>query len=124
MADNNSVLASLTFMAPDSLHNNYKPYELLYETEGLPTGCNYDEIVHEVVVEDLRPLKGKLSLDREGFILADVDSAMTYQDYFDERLLKEKYMAEVKHLIMSMFQARSVYFHECVVSSAIPLELR
>ena len=115
MAANKYVAANLTFMAHDPLHDTHKPYELLYNAGELPTGCNFDEMEHEVVIEDFRPLKGKLSLDREGFLLADLDSTMTYQDFFDEAALKDKYMSEVKALILNLFQARSVYFHECVV---------
>lgn len=122
MIDDNAVTASLTFMAPNALHNTHRPYELLYQTERLLPGCNYDEIEHQVELEDFRPLKGKLSLDREGFLLVDLDSAMKYEDFFDQDTLKEKYMAEVKYLIISVFRARSVYFHECVVSLSLGVE--
>ena len=114
MVDNNSVTAFLTFMAPDALHDTHKPYELLYESKELPTGCNYDEIGHEVVIENFRSLKGRLFLNREGFLLADLDFTMTYQEFFDQTALREKYVVEMKHLITNMLQARSVYFHGCV----------
>ena len=116
MTGDEYIEAELTFIANDPLHDVQKPYELLYETEDLPTGCNFDEEAHDVALEDFRPLKGKLSLDSEGFILADLESAMSYQDFFDEIALKSKFMKEVKCLILDMLQARSVYFHECVVS--------
>ena len=61
-------------------------------------------------------MKGQSSLDREGFELLDLESDMQYEDFFDETTLKAKYMSEVKALLLQRFQARSVYFHECVVS--------
>lgn len=124
MAEKAHLKANLMFMARDPLHDTHKPYELLYEAGELPTGCNFDEVEHEVAIENFRPLKGKSSLDCEGFLLADMRSAMTYQDFFDETALKKKYMQEVKCLIADMFQAQSVYFHECVVGDNLRFGLR
>lgn len=107
----------MIFMARDPLLETNKPYELLYDTPDMPQGCNFDEIKESVLIEDLRPLKGKLSLDRDGFLLADLESSMTYNDFFDEKVLSERYVSDAKRALQDICGARAVYIHECVVRS-------
>ncbi len=47
-------------------------------------------------IHDLRPLKGKLSLDREGILVAHLDTKMKYDDYSNQEILKSTYMSEIK----------------------------
>ncbi len=77
-ADANHVLATMTFLAADPLHEVEKPYELLYvPTDDTPRENIKAEVVHDIIVEDLRPEKGTLSLDRDGFIVADLNTSMS-----------------------------------------------
>lgn len=118
MVSQKSIKAKMTFMVDDPLLASHKSYEILYDTQDMPIGCNFDYVKQEVIVEDFRALKGDLSMDRDGFLLEDLEASMTYEDFFNEDVLKERYVSDVKRTIQELCGARAVYIHECVVSVA------
>jgi hypothetical protein len=59
-----------------------------------------------VRVHDARPLAGKLSLDRQGFVLTRHDTAV--KDFHDEAEIKAVYHAEVEALVKRMTGAARV----------------
>lgn len=115
MTSKDLIQANLIFLAKDPLLETNKPYELLYDTPEIPRGANFDEITESVPIEDFRPLKGKLSLDKDGFILVDLPRAIPYEDYFDEETLKAGFVTDAKRVLLDVCGARAVYIHECVV---------
>jgi hypothetical protein len=115
MASKKSITANMIFLARDPLLETNKPYELLYDKPDMPRGCNFDEVTESVPLEDFRPLKGKLSLDRDGFVLVDLPHSIPYDDYFDEDALREGFVSDAKRILLEVCGARAVYIHECVV---------
>ncbi|KFY66848.1 hypothetical protein V496_01907 [Pseudogymnoascus sp. VKM F-4515 (FW-2607)] len=108
---------TLTFFERGSWPSHERPYELLFQppSSDFPV-CNYNVTqVPNVQINDLRPLKGKFSLDREGFLIADINTRMEYEDYFDQEKLKSTYMPEIKAHLKEKLGVRAVYIHECVV---------
>jgi hypothetical protein len=77
-----SVIAELNYLRPMA----EKPYTLAYQvTNGEPaTNAIYDS--YTLPVTDARPIAGGLSLDRQGFVLAQKPTAVT--DYYDEAQLE------------------------------------
>jgi hypothetical protein len=71
-ADLRSIVAPLNFLVPMA----EKPIAYNYEPPpGVPVRTGTSE-EHWVAIRDARPLIGKLSLDREGFILLHHQSAV------------------------------------------------
>ncbi|KAI8949221.1 hypothetical protein F4801DRAFT_553847 [Xylaria longipes] len=108
---------TLTFLKRGSWPAHERPYELLFQPPGssFPVS-NYSVIqVPNVPIYDLRSLKDKLSLDREGFLVADIDTSMEYEDYFDQDKLKTTYMPKIKTFLKEKLGVRAVYVHECVI---------
>lgn len=109
--------ASMNFIKPGSWPESEKPYEILYTpTNGFPT-LNYSLEVHDIPIYDLRSKKGQLSLDREGYIVADLPRRLSSEDFWDENKLRSIYSEEVRTYLLSLLGARACYIHECVVSS-------
>ncbi|RYC61508.1 hypothetical protein CHU98_g4721 [Xylaria longipes] len=107
---------TLTFLKRGSWPAHERPYELLFQPPGssFPVS-NYSVIqVPNVPIYDLRSLKDKLSLDREGFLVADIDTSMEYEDYFDQDKLKTTYMPKIKTFLKEKLGVRAVYVHEYV----------
>lgn len=117
-----ATYGTLTFLERESWPSHERPYELLYKpSDGNFPVCNYNVVqVPDVPIHDLRPLKNTLSLDREGFLVSDLNTTMQYDDYFDQEKLKMKYMPEIKAYLKKALGVRSAYVHECVVSSPGP----
>ena len=65
----------------------------------------------------MRPLKGNLSLDREGVLIVDLPTRMSYEDFLEEEKLKTIYAEELRECLLSVLGARVIFIHECVVSS-------
>lgn len=114
-----ATAGTLTFFERESWPSHERPYELLFQppTSDFPV-CNYKVVqVPNVPIHDLRPLKNKLSLDREGFLIADINTSMEYEDYFNQEKLKTTYMPKIKTFLKEKLGIRAAYIHECVVSN-------
>lgn len=108
--------ATLTFIETGSWPQLERPYELLYEPDASIPRCNFSLTqVQDVPIHDLRPEIHQLSLDRQGFIIADLKSRVSYEDYFDQEKLKSIYLPELKVLLREVLQAKAVYVHETVI---------
>lgn len=110
--------ATLNFIKPGSWPASEKPYEILYKpTDGTPN-LNYSlEEIHDIPIYDLRVKKGQLSLDREGYLVADIPSHLSYEEFWDESKVRSVYAEEIRAYLLSCLGARACYIHECVVSS-------
>lgn len=112
-----ATAGTLTFFERESWPSHERPYELLFQppTSDFPV-CNYKVVqVPNVPIHDLRPLKNKLSLDREGFLIADINTSMEYEDYFNQEKLKTTYMPKIKTFLKEKLGIRAAYIHECVI---------
>jgi hypothetical protein len=74
-----------------------------------------------VRVHDARPLAGKLSLDRQGFVLTRHDTAV--KDFYDDAEIKAVYHAEVEALVKRVTGAvRVVVFDHTIRVADRPVE--
>lgn len=112
--------ASMSFIKPGSWPATEKPFELLYmPIDGFPMS-NYElETVHDIPIHDMRPYMDSLSLDQQGFIVATLASTLRYEDFWDEKSLKDVYAEELRSLLLKHLHARSVFIHECVVCTLL-----
>lgn len=110
--------ASMEFLKENSWPEEEKPFVILYQPiiDIRMTNIEYER-VNGIPIHDLRPKKGKLSLDREGFVIEDFPNPLTYEETFDEEMLKNVYSKSLKDWLLKDLGAKSAYIHECVVSS-------
>ena len=97
-----SVQAQLNYLRPMA----EKPYTLAYQAvDGeLATNAVYD--AHTMTVTDARPIAAGLSLDRQGFALAERPTAVS--DYYDEDQLNTVCHAEAAELVLQATGASRV----------------
>jgi hypothetical protein len=87
------VEADLVYLAPMT----ERPHSYTYDPPpGVPR-TNTANAPHRVMVHDARPLVADLSLDREGFELAEQRSAVC--DFYDEDELRRVYYPEAERLV-------------------------
>ena len=117
MSDSPLFTTSMEFLKENSWPEDEKPFIILYEpvTE-VPMGNTEFSQIDGIPIYDLRPRKGKLSLDREGFIIADLPNPLTYEESFDINKLRDVYSKQLKEWLLQYLGASSAYIHECVVS--------
>lgn len=109
--------ASMRFLKPNSWKSTEKLYELEYDPSDNLAERNYEtQQVNDIPIYDMRPLKGKLSLDREGVLIIDLPSRMAYEDFLNEEELKKVYAEELRECLLNVLGAQGIFIHECVVS--------
>jgi hypothetical protein len=114
VVDLKSVVAPLNFMAPTA----EKPVAYNYEPPpGVPVRTGTSE-EHQVAIRDARPLIGRLSLDKEGFVLLHHQSVV--QDFYDEDQIASVYYPECEQVIKNATgAARGVAFDHIVRNAAM-----
>ncbi len=81
-----------------------------------PAGVPRSNIVpepHSVPIHDLRPISGKVSLDREGFALVRQKSSV--KDFYDEGEVRDVYYPEAERLIKAATGADRVFVFDHTV---------
>ena len=96
------VRAALTFITP----SDQKPvFHSSASTGGAPRVLFVTER-HEVLIRDLRPLAGALSLDHEGFELRRHETAV--RDLYDDAAIEQVYYPEIQALLAAVTGASRV----------------
>ncbi|KAF2120272.1 hypothetical protein BDV96DRAFT_642114 [Lophiotrema nucula] len=111
---------TLTFVDRESVVPGEKLYGLDYEApHGFPPK-NFDTEGVQVTLHDIRPFKTKLSLDKEGFCILDLQSKMEYSDFFIRDKVQSIFAEELREAVRKLLGARGVYLHECVLRKREP----
>jgi hypothetical protein len=96
------VRAALTFITP----TDTKPvFHSSAVTGGAPR-VFFDTERHDVLIEDMRPLAGALSLEREGFELLRHETAV--RDLYDDDEIEQVYYPEIEALLRAVTGASRV----------------
>ena len=107
-----SVVAPLSFlvsMAEKPVAYNYEP------PPGVPVRTGASE-EHQVPIRDARPLIGRLSLDKEGFVLLRQQSAV--KNFYDEDEITSVYYPECERVIKEATGAARVVAFDHIVRNA------
>lgn len=92
--------ASLTFYAPPE--DESAPFNYV---ETPPPGhpqCNYQEIPHEVNINDIRNNEQTYTLDKDAFqTLQKTPTKTTYETFDSDSAVRETYYPEVEHLLLT-----------------------
>jgi len=111
VADLKSVVAPLNCLAP----MEEKPVAYNYEPPpGTPLRTG-QSITHRVPIRDARPMIGQLSLDKEGFVLLDHQTAVTN---YDEEQIKSVYYPECERVMQRATGAVRVVAFDHIVRNA------
>ena len=108
----NTVVAPLNFLIPMA----EKPVAYNYEPPpGVPARTGKSE-EHHVAIRDARPLIGRLSLDREGFVLLHHQTAV--KNFYDEEEITSVYYPECERVIKEATGAARVVAFDHIVRNA------
>ena len=109
-----NVRAALTFIVPQDT----KPcFESAALTGGEPK-VHFRTEQREVVVRDMRPLAGRLSLDREGFVLLSHETAVA--DLYDDEAVDSIYRREIEALLREATGAERVVVFDVTRRADVP----
>jgi hypothetical protein len=107
-----SVTAPLNFLVPMS----EKPVAYNYDPPpGTPVRTG-ESVTHRVSISDARPMIGRLSLDREGFVLLHHRTAVT--NFYDGEQIKSVYYPECEQVMQAATGAVRVVAFDHIVRNA------
>ena len=108
---------SLHFLARDPLYLTEKPYTIQFSPHGsVPQNNIKQEIVPNVLLHDIRPVKDALDFDRDGFMIVDLESKLHRDDFADPGKVIEVYLEEVKDMLKQHFGTANIAIIEYLVS--------
>ncbi|KAF2446064.1 hypothetical protein P171DRAFT_483444 [Karstenula rhodostoma CBS 690.94] len=108
--------ASICFLARDELYKTAKPYAIQYEPHGdVPQTNVIQEMVNNIPVRDLRPLKETLTLKNDGVIVRDLNVQMMYEDFANPTTVQNVYLAKVQDLLREALGTPNVAILEYLV---------
>jgi hypothetical protein len=110
--DLDGIVAPLNFLAPTA----EKPVAYNYEPPpGVPIRTGH-AIEYRVEIRNARPLAGRLSLDREGFVLLEHRTAVA--DFYDEEQIRSIYYPECERVMQETTGAARVVAFDHIVRNA------
>ena len=112
VADLKAVVAPLNFLVPMAerpVAYNYEP------PPGVPARTGKSE-EHRVPIRDARPLIGRLSVDKEGFVLLHHQTAV--RNFYDENEITSVYYPECERVIKEATGAARVVAFDHIVRNA------
>ncbi|KAG8629104.1 hypothetical protein KVT40_002969 [Elsinoe batatas] len=98
-----------------NLYQKEKPYEFRFTTEGEGPRKNLHVSDHEIIVEDVRPQKDMLSLDRNGFLVLDIDVDMLPDEFSDRDTIISNYIPYIADAVQRRLAAKHVQVHDYLV---------
>jgi hypothetical protein len=106
------------FLAHNSLYKEVKPHRFKYAPPAGLSETNIHVEEHEVSIHDVRQHGQALDLQKDGFALIPMTSAMTYEDFEDEKKIKEIYLKELAEGLKTSLNASRVQRFEHLVRDA------
>lgn len=109
-----TVIGKINFLSRSPIYDTVKPYTLRYRPAGDISQTNVERTLHEVKLHDMRKEKG-LSYDKDGFIMASMESCLQYEDYEDAKMVEDVHQKEVMDVVRTALDAKSVEVLDYVV---------
>ena len=109
------VLATLYYLANDTVYETEKPYTLEYYSRTIPKSNIRTRTVNDVCIKDLRGKEHEYTFDRNGFAIFEMHSAMCYEDFEDDDKVQSIYCEELGACVLNYLKASSIQMFDYAV---------
>ncbi|KAK0117758.1 hypothetical protein ONS95_012084 [Cadophora gregata] len=106
--DDTSIHTTLYFLARDELYKTEKPYSLRYRPDGDLPQSNIRRDKFKVTIKDIRKGEAPL-LEKKGFQVMHLHSAMQYEDFADDEMIRDVYLPEIQTALLKELDGRHVH---------------
>ncbi|KAH8725984.1 hypothetical protein GQ44DRAFT_771567 [Phaeosphaeriaceae sp. PMI808] len=114
--------ASIFFLGRDELYKTAKPYAIQYEPHGdVPQTNVIQELVQNIPVRGLRPIKDTLTLERDGIVVRELHTKLKHADYADPAAMQSEYLPAVQELVREVSGTENVAILEYLVRRRHPM---
>ena len=105
----------MNFLAHDSLYDEEKPYLLKFDPpSGFPQS-NYNIDTKQQLIQDIRGREKHFSITKNGFAIMSLHTELSYEDFDDDKKLREVYFPEVADALRKLLGAFRVQIFEHLV---------
>jgi len=96
--------ATVWYLERLDLYKDEKPYMITFDPTGFggqKTNHKYSQ--HEVLMTDVRGREGDFTLAKQGFQFLKWSTALVFQDFDDENVIRERYYPEIVEQVQNVF---------------------
>lgn len=115
MGMNSRIIASLNYLAPDPKFQAEKPFTCFLDLSKIPQAKTTNivtQTVEQVSIADVRSAVDDLSLDKQGFEVADLGQRFLITDFDDEQWIREVYYPFVCGFLVDKLGAKDAHVFE------------
>jgi hypothetical protein len=96
------------FLTPDELHKQQRPYTFKFPPyNGCPQSNMTHEQRHGIPIENMRGREDQFQLERNGFTILKVDTGLDYDEFFEEKKVKQ-YLSQMEGVLKAHLGASRV----------------
>ena len=104
------ISTDIYFLQPLPQYTKEKPYTMRYVPNKSVPASNVFREKRTVQVKDVRGRENQFSLDKNGFMVAQLDSKMKYSDFDSQETITSMYFSELRELLGKLFPDSEVDF--------------
>jgi hypothetical protein len=119
-AEKSDVTATLHFLSRNKLYEVEKPYNHHYnlpDSVDIPRSNIFSEAVDNILIRNIRHCD--LNFVNNGIEFVNLQSRMTYDDFWDPTKIEAIFVPEIEELVQSKLGAQEVHVYEYAVSGAL-----
>ncbi|KAH8592553.1 hypothetical protein B0O99DRAFT_743710 [Bisporella sp. PMI_857] len=97
------VQTTAAYLARDPKHMAEKPYEIMYENDGVVPQTNMSLEYNQILVHNFRPYQSSRDLVEYGFTLAKINCSLTAADFDNEESITTTYYPIIEKVLSQNF---------------------
>lgn len=101
--------ASFCFLSRADIYEKEKPYAIQFEPHGdVPQSNVIQEMVDKIPVRYVRPVKDKLTLEKDGLLVRNLYTGMQYDGFADPAAVQSTYLPTLHNLLKETLGTKNV----------------
>jgi hypothetical protein len=115
--DASTIQSTMFYLERKSLYDVEKPYSMRYQPDEAIPQSNYQRIKHPLTIHSMRsPGTRSFQLNECGFQMIELNSKLTYNEYWDNTKAQQIYIEEVKAALKRELGGKYVHVLDYAVS--------
>jgi hypothetical protein len=111
-----NLVTSICCLDRLELYQWEKPYEMRFiPPNGFPRKNLHISKYEGIPVKDVRGVEKTLSIEKNGFVVMELEAPMTLEDFSDREAIRSRYLPKVAESLKECLGASRVQVHDYVV---------
>lgn len=115
-----SITTEVYHLLEHPRYDSEKPYTMRYVPDGGTAVSNVLREKHVLHVKDIRNTRHEYTLDRNGFMIAQLPAVLDYEEFDKQEAIEQSYFPELENILLSEFPDSTVDFVSYLVLNVYP----